>query len=81
MTFSELVAEVAREAKLSRAVVSDVLRAFSTVCRRVLVSDADVRLRGFGVFYSVALKGRPLFGGTRRTGGRRLIRFRESRHG
>src|SRR5512144_3243695 len=81
MTFTELIAEVAKEAKLPRWKVAPVLKAFIIVTRRALLSGSDVRLRGFGAFYTVVLKDRALFGGTAKQKRKPRIRFRESRHG
>lgn len=81
MTFTELIAEVAKEAKLPRWKVAPVLKAFIVVTRRALLSGSDVRLRGFGAFYTVALKDKALFGGTAKQKKEPRIRFRETRHG
>src|SRR5690606_14054493 len=67
MTHSELIAEVAKDAKLPRAVVAGVLRSFIKVIIPTLMSGASVRLRMFGTFYTVVQKKRPLFGGKKET--------------
>lgn len=79
MTYTQLIAAVADESGLSRGAVAAVFRAFMHVAFRTLMTGAEVRLRGFGAFYTVKLMKRELFGGTRKVEPRRSIRFRESR--
>lgn len=81
MTFTELIVEVAQDAGLPKTEVARVLRSFIKVTKHALLSGADVRLRAFGVFYTVVPKKKPLFGGTRRPGAHPIVRFKETRHG
>lgn len=81
MTFTELVVAIAVEAHLPREQVAKTLRSFIKVSRLALMSGEDVSLRTFGSFYTVQMKEKEIFGGTRKRTGRRIIRFKESRYG
>lgn len=79
MTFTELIVSVAQDTGLPKTEVARVLRSFSSVSQKALLSGSDVRLRDFGVFYTVIAKQKPLFGGKRVPSGRTIIRFKEAR--
>lgn len=79
MTFTELVEAVARETNKPKYLVADILRVSYEETMKALETGETVVLSGFGSFYSVGLKERPLFGGTRMSGAKRRVRFRLSR--
>lgn len=85
MTHNELVAQIAKELPrgITREIVGKVIKEFISVTRwaLTLTSDSKVMLHGFGVFYTVVPKKKPLFGGKTKPRTQPVIRFKESRHG
>jgi len=80
MTFSDLIAEVARDSNLTRADVKKVLLSTIKTVRAALNNgDRNVRLTGFGCFYSVVIAPKMLFGLKVESKKTNVIRFREFR--
>ena len=79
MSFVELVEAISKNTGLPKTVVAKVLRGFKNKASRALEAGESVKLPGFGSFYVVKQEKRELFGGTRVSGGRSIIRFRQSR--
>lgn len=79
MSFNELITEVAKTTGLPRPTVRLVLTVFQSEAKKVLKTGERVVLPGFGTFFVRDVRPRALFGGTRKSEGKRSIRFRESR--
>ena len=76
MTSTELIAEIARKTRLSRATVSRVLYALPHTVVEELQHGGQVKIKGFGAFLTKAPRS-VLFG--REVKPRIIIRFKESR--
>lgn len=79
MTKSEFISEVAAAIDRPKAEVAYVLYGFIEVIVGRMEAGERVRLPGFGVFEPYDVPTRDLFGGTRRSEGKRSMRFRTSR--
>ena len=80
MTWAELIVAVAVDSGLPKTKVAQVLRSFVKLSRLALMSGESVRLREFGLFYTI-VSAKKVFGGTRKPTGRKIVRFKETRHG
>ncbi len=80
MTWTELISDVAKDSGEPRHVVARVLHSFIDVAQKTLMSEEQVRLREFGVFYTVASP-KKIFGTENWHAGRSIVRFRETRCG
>jgi nucleoid DNA-binding protein len=81
VTFIDLVNSIGEDTGLPSTKVARVLHSFVRIVTAEVMSGAKVRLWKFGVFYGVDTKERQLFGGTRKTKKRKLLRFKRSRYG
>lgn len=79
MTFSELVQEVSMRADEPKTVVAKVLGEAFTAIEQVVLDGERVSLRSFGTFVPFEPSKRELFGGSRKSDGKRRIRFTQSR--
>ena len=79
MTLSELTDQIAESTGVSREDVTRVLRSFMENAKEVLETGESVKLTGFGTFYTIRGKERPLFRGDRMASTRQIIKFREKR--
>jgi nucleoid DNA-binding protein len=79
VTFNELIAAVAEDAKTPKSKVSRILRSFIQVARIELMTGGDVRLREFGLLYGTKVKpGRTYMG--MEPVKKYVLRFREAEH-
>jgi nucleoid DNA-binding protein len=79
MTQSELVQEIAKQTGVSKKATLLVLKAMGEKVVGATMAGESVTLPGFGVFYSVKLKPKELFGEGKKSALRRKVRFRQRR--
>lgn len=80
MGFVDLVERVAGKSGMSRRETLKVIHNFIELMSEHLTKTGDyIRLPGLGSFYLRDTKERVLFGGTRKSSGRRVLKFRECR--
>lgn len=79
MTFSELVQEVAMRGDQPKTLTAKILGEAFNVIEQVVMDGENVSIRTFGTFSPFEPSKRELFGGSRKSEGKRRIRFTQSR--
>jgi nucleoid DNA-binding protein len=77
MTISELITEVSARTDLPKSQVKMALGEAFSVIKQVVLDGEKVVVRSFGAFTPYDPPKRELFGGTRRSGSRRRIHFKQ----